>query len=935
MRNYISYLVVLLSVCNSCFAQSTISGKVLDSKTNEPLPFANVFLDNSTHGTATDMSGVFKLSNLAPGSYDIIFSFVGYQTYRTRVILEEHKNITHTVKLLVDEKLLEAVEVRGTKDKTWERQLTQFKKIFLGEGEYATRCQIVNPWVLEFEENNHENKGFFKAKANYPIEINNLALGYKVVFYMKAFTSGGQQYSIVGNSRFEELKTSSNQVASQWASNRKKVYSGSVRHLLKAMIDQRVRGEGFRLYNEKKGYPPNAERSVLFAQELNKSVVEFDSGKRVTPGKVKGEYKIYFGNRIEVHFTNAFASKKFYQDVPFPVGWIETTRGFIEATSYGVPLNSTDVITSGYLNTSRIAEMLPDNFSPTAELYPIQTLNSDAKLIMKSERLLEEIHLQTDKSYYYPGEVIWYKGFLRYHFPEMRDSLSKVLYVELIDPDKSVIQMHLVQIDSGKSHGAFILPDTLDPGSYYLRAYTNWLMNYPKETIFYKPIPILASNELVLEKKYKPSNQDKSTKIEMQTSKSTFSPREKIDLVLQVTHSDGTPVEAEFSVSVTDAEQVIPIVEEKTIFNSYPDTNRYIAFSAILKYPMEQGISIAGQFLNDKGKPEKATVLVVQGKMDDLITVETDELGHFQLTGFHFYDSVSFSFQAKNSKGKPYGKVILDEHKQPDFDTKIKELQLTTQKTINRPRQLQHYELSDSTKVLDEIVVTAQRLDEPRKAILYGKADYVVKADQIGAAASANLLASLQGKVPGLQITWYWDEALFPHYTVRIRGGSSSMTGNFEPLLLVDGVPVHAEDLNQAFSQISATNIDRIEIITRATPFLGARATNGVIAVYTKTGSATSSTDVSISKRNFQLTKLSGYNTPLQFKSPDYSKSNEIKTDFRSTIYWIPYLRSDKKGKCTFSFYAADLLTKYRIVAEGLTTKGEPCRVESIIDIGK
>ena len=69
------------------FAQpqgGSIKGKVND-ETGEGFPFVNVALfqnGNLKFGGTTDFDGVFKISNVTAGSYDLEIKFVGYQTYR-------------------------------------------------------------------------------------------------------------------------------------------------------------------------------------------------------------------------------------------------------------------------------------------------------------------------------------------------------------------------------------------------------------------------------------------------------------------------------------------------------------------------------------------------------------------------------------------------------------------------------------------------------------------------------------------------------------------------------------------------------------------------------------------------------------------------------------------------------------------------------------
>ena len=57
----------------------TIAGVVVDANNGESLPGANVSLKGSTTGTATDLNGRYRIKGIEPGTYDVVFSFVGFQ----------------------------------------------------------------------------------------------------------------------------------------------------------------------------------------------------------------------------------------------------------------------------------------------------------------------------------------------------------------------------------------------------------------------------------------------------------------------------------------------------------------------------------------------------------------------------------------------------------------------------------------------------------------------------------------------------------------------------------------------------------------------------------------------------------------------------------------------------------------------------------------
>ncbi|MEM1270452.1 MAG: carboxypeptidase-like regulatory domain-containing protein, partial [Bacteroidota bacterium] len=62
------------------FAQerASVSGYVTDARTGETLLLANVRIAGTTTGAATNNSGYYTLTGLAPGSYDLIYSYLGY-----------------------------------------------------------------------------------------------------------------------------------------------------------------------------------------------------------------------------------------------------------------------------------------------------------------------------------------------------------------------------------------------------------------------------------------------------------------------------------------------------------------------------------------------------------------------------------------------------------------------------------------------------------------------------------------------------------------------------------------------------------------------------------------------------------------------------------------------------------------------------------------
>lgn len=87
MRNVLVLLFLLLSLGAAQAQRALIGGKVMDSASNDPIIGANVYLQGTAFGTVTDLEGRYEIS-VAPGSYTIIVSYVGYASFSATVNAE-------------------------------------------------------------------------------------------------------------------------------------------------------------------------------------------------------------------------------------------------------------------------------------------------------------------------------------------------------------------------------------------------------------------------------------------------------------------------------------------------------------------------------------------------------------------------------------------------------------------------------------------------------------------------------------------------------------------------------------------------------------------------------------------------------------------------------------------------------------------------------
>ena len=164
--------------------------------------------------------------------------------------------------------------------------------------------------------------------------------------------------------------------------------------------------------------------------------------------------------------------------------------------------------------------------------------------------------------------------------------------------------------------------------------------------------------------------------------------------------------------------------------------------------------------------------------------------------------------------------------------------------------------LETTSETIQDVVVTALGMTRERKSLGYSVGD--IKGEAFEKVRELNVINSLAGREPGLIIS---QTAGGPSGSshVEIRG-SSMLTGNNQPLYVVDGMPIDntnfgsankdgGYDLGDGISSINPDDIESLSVLTGASAaaLYGNRGANGVILITTKKGSADHSTHVSYS----------------------------------------------------------------------------------------
>ena len=206
--------------------------------------------------------------------------------------------------------------------------------------------------------------------------------------------------------------------------------------------------------------------------------------------------------------------------------------------------------------------------------------------------------------------------------------------------------------------------------------------------------------------------------------------------------------------------------------------------------------------------------------------------------------------------------------------------------------------LKEDTKRLGEVVVTALGIKRDRKALGYSLGE--IKGQDLQKAKEPNVINSLAGKVAGLTVS---QTATGPSGSTRvILRGSTELTGNNQPLYVIDGVPMDNTnfdssdqwggfDLGDGISSINPDDIENISVLKgpAASALYGSRASHGVILITTKKADARKDFSVELNSTTTLETQLTKWND-VQYEFGQGSEGRISLSDdrFSSNRNWGP-----------------------------------------------
>ncbi len=369
--------------------------------------------------------------------------------------------------------------------------------------------------------------------------------------------------------------------------------------------------------------------------------------------------------------------------------------------------------------------------------------------------------------------------------------------------------------------------------------------------------------------------------VEVQTVLKEISQKSTFDFFYNSTLLDNLP---KVNVKVRNAEvgeildKVIPLhlfyelVDETIIIKKKPETELKKS-SAFIKVDQERTITGTVKDENNEGLP--GVNVVVTGTTIGTITAVD---GKYTLSIPEQGTSIQFSAIGYSSQ----------------------EIQIGSRSIID-------VTLTVNVEELDEIVVTALGIRSQKKSL--GYATQNISAESITRGKETNIANSLAGKIPGVQITPA-ASGMGGSSRILIRG-NSSLSGNNQPLYVVDGMPIdnsgfgtsavpsataegnatdisaQRTDFGTGISDINPEDIESMSILKgpNGAALYGNRGANGVIIITTKKGSKRKG--IGVNYRASVMTSTVNESTMPQFQN-EYGKGNGGALDNTADVNWGP-----------------------------------------------
>ena len=639
------YILFLMFLALPLHAQQSFHARVVDAETGEALPFVNVY-QASGKGCVTNLEGDFTISAGAEDS--LRFSFVGYKTCRWKagempgvvkmhssalsiagvtvlsdeaILTRAYKTLKGDLKAHAREKMLylNRITIRSggceemVEDFLTARSAVNVRNMSVLSGQYWTRTVTGEQMMSQLQYTNLHNLmtagplmrqvpledyviqpfpttfsssflNYYYALSSQTLQTDGSGLMYVVemrpkvdtwkdILYGKLYIDARTFHLLRFDGAVRGMKVNVSRLGSE------------ADHVQPATIRIQVH------YTHKRGFTEVEKASAqIHADGLDVSMVLADAEDVAAPS---GKGVAVKENLLKAILA-AGTDPDLQQNAQF-MQWTEEERLIAENADSNDPLpalrsRSTSSVLSYIQKAMNFSKVLPQ----------------------------EKVYLHFDNMGYFENETLWFKAYVTRTDNGHPSDLSKVLYVELLNPSGDIVRTCKYPVDSlGVSHGDIKLDSLLTSGYYEVRAYTRYMTNWGTNAVFSRVFPVFK----------KPAKEGDYSDLTIRTM-----------LYYARDPNNRTSEDSLYQKAIDDGIYTSDLLKTISV-KFYPEGGDLIA---------GKKCRVAMLAVDDNGHPHEGEGFVMNERGDVLASVQTDTLGRgvFELVP----DTGKLTFQMRNLK---------------------------------------------------------------------------------------------------------------------------------------------------------------------------------------------------------------------------------------------------------------------------------------------
>ncbi len=511
----------------------------------------------------------------------------------------------------------------------------------------------------------------------------------------------------------------------------------------------------------------------------------------------------------------------------------------------------------------------------------------------------EPLTVHFDKDFYVSGEDSWYTVYFQ---KELAAIESKVVRVEWIAPDGTIVQQQKLKVIDNVAIGDLAIPYDWTEGVYLFRAYTLWSLNFGREAVFQKEIPIynLEANVSALTMVEDTSATKDNSIIEenieapirFQFDKEYYTKRDSVTLII---HLKNATQQANLSMSVLDNNYW----KHQTVSPSIaglPTTNSN-------QYAVEKGLSINSQIQEKSGKPLTTQFLSLyfpDRNEFEQASIKDGQLA-FSLSDFTGTQRVQIFDLNPFHEALP----IID---MKDYPSSFASYRATS---LSRSKEIANYLfLLKKYRQFKEVFQIPSPKYAPPKSFERMELKAARSFDMKDYKALSDLASFIDEVILGVRVLEKENKK-----SVRLIYQDKNSLNRRSPWYMVNDYVTNQENLVLSMSLRDIATMDlfdnRASVLTQLDP---AMVSTGLVAITTK-----KETPKTIINQSTNI-EVSGY-YPLR-RFPSFTGDTSL-PDFRPIVYWQPIVKTDANGKAVIKFAASDAIGTFEVRVKGVNEKGE------------